>query len=671
MSVLDSKVPKGPIKDKWTTYKDKIDLVNPANKRLIDVIVVGTGLAGGSAAATLAELGYNVKAFAYQDSPRRAHSIAAQGGINAAKNYMGDGDSNYRLFYDTVKGGDYRSREANVYRLAEVSGNIIDQCVAQGVPFARDYGGLLDNRSFGGVLVSRTFYAKGQTGQQLLLGAYSAMNRQIARGKIQMYNRHEMLDVVKVDGKARGIIARNLITGEIERHSAHAVVIATGGYGNVYFLSTNAMGSNVTAAWKIHKKGAFFANPCYTQIHPTCIPRSGDYQSKLTLMSESLRNDGRIWVPKNMDDVMAIREGRKRPTEIAEEDRDYYLERRYPAFGNLVPRDVASRAAKERCDAGYGVNATGEAVYLDFAAAIERYGKEQAKIQGIDNPSAVKITELGEKIVEAKYGNLFQMYEKIVDENPYKTPMMIYPATHYTMGGVWVDYNLMTTVPGLYCIGEANFSDHGANRLGASALMQGLADGYFVLPYTIGDYLADDIRTGEIPTDSPEFEEAEKAVKDRIDFFMNNNGTKSVDHFHKRLGKIMWDKVGMARNEKGLKEAMAEIKALREEFWKDVKVPGDANEMNPELEKAGRVADFLELGELFAKDALMRNESCGGHFREESVEESGEQKGEAKRNDEEFAFVAAWEYKGEPADAVLHKEELEFNDIELKQRSYK
>ncbi|APY10700.1 succinate dehydrogenase flavoprotein subunit [Seonamhaeicola sp. S2-3] len=671
MSVLDSKVPEGPIKDKWTTYKDKINLVNPANKRNIDIIVVGTGLAGGSAAATLAELGYNVKAFAYQDSPRRAHSIAAQGGINAAKNYQGDGDSTYRLFYDTVKGGDYRSREANVYRLAEVSANIIDQCVAQGVPFARDYGGLLDNRSFGGVLVSRTFYAKGQTGQQLLLGAYSAMNRQIARGKIQMYNRHEMLDVVIVDGKARGIIARNLITGEIERHSAHAVVIASGGYGNVYFLSTNAMGSNATAAWKIHKKGAFFANPCYTQIHPTCIPRSGDYQSKLTLMSESLRNDGRIWVPKHKEDVMAIREGRKKPTEIAEEDRDYYLERRYPAFGNLVPRDVASRAAKERCDAGYGVNATGEAVYLDFASAIERYGKEQAKIHGIDNPSKEKITELGEKIVEAKYGNLFQMYEKIVDENPYKTPMMIYPATHYTMGGIWVDYNLMTTIPGCYCIGEANFSDHGANRLGASALMQGLADGYFILPYTIGDYLADDIRTGEIPTDSPEFEEAEKEVKERIDFFMNNNGSKSVDYFHKKLGKVMWDKVGMARNEKGLKEAMVEIKTIREEFWKDVKVPGSANEMNPELEKAGRVADFLELGELFAKDALMREESCGGHFREESVEESGEQKGEAKRNDKDFAFVAAWEYKGEPADAVLHKEELEFKDIELKQRSYK
>jgi len=668
---LDSKIPHGSIQNKWTDYKNHIDLVNPANKRHIDIIVVGTGLAGGSAAATLAELGYNVKAFAYQDSPRRAHSIAAQGGINAAKNYMGDGDSTYRLFYDTVKGGDYRSREANVYRLAEVSGAIIDQCVAQGVPFARDYGGLLDNRSFGGVLVSRTFYAKGQTGQQLLLGCYSAMNRQIARGKIEMFNRHEMLDVVKVGGKARGIIARNLITGEIERHSAHAVVIATGGYGNVYFLSTNAMGSNATAAWKIHKKGAYFANPCFTQIHPTCIPRSGDYQSKLTLMSESLRNDGRIWVPARIEDAKAIQERKMKPTDIAEENRDYFLERRYPAFGNLVPRDVASRAAKERCDAGFGVNATGEAVYLDFAAAIERYGKIQAKIHNVENPSAEKIYELGQAIVEEKYGNLFQMYEKIVDENPYKTPMMIYPATHYTMGGIWVDYNLMTTVEGLYCIGEANFSDHGANRLGASALMQGLADGYFVLPYTIGDYLAKEIRTGKIPTNTPEFDEAEKEVTDRINHFLNNKGTKSVDHFHKRLGKVMWDKVGMARNEKGLKEAMAEIKQIREEFWKDVKVPGTANEMNPELEKAGRVADFLELGELFAKDALMRNESCGGHFREESVELDGEQKGEAKRNDKDYAYVAAWEYKGEPADAVLHKEQLEFKDIELKQRSYK
>ena len=671
MTTLDSKVPKGPLKDKWTTYKDKIDLVNPANKRNIDIIVVGTGLAGGSAAATLAELGYNVKAFAYQDSPRRAHSIAAQGGINAAKNYQGDGDSFYRLFYDTVKGGDYRSREANVYRLAEVSANIIDQCVAQGVPFARDYGGLLDNRSFGGVLVSRTFYAKGQTGQQLLLGAYSAMNRQIARGKIEMFNRHEMLDVVLVDGKARGIIARDLITGEIERHSAHAVVIASGGYGNVYFLSTNAMGSNATAAWKIHKKGAYFANPCYTQIHPTCIPRSGDYQSKLTLMSESLRNDGRIWVPAKIEDAKAIQQGKLKPTEIAEENRDYYLERRYPAFGNLVPRDVASRAAKERCDAGYGVNATGEAVYLDFAAAFVRYGTEQAKIHGIKNPSEAEIIKLGQEIIEEKYGNLFQMYEKIIAENPYETPMMIYPATHYTMGGVWVDYNLMTTVAGLYCIGEANFSDHGANRLGASALMQGLADGYFVLPYTIGDYLSDDIRTGKIATDTKEFDEVEKEVKDRIEYFINNKGTKSVDHFHKRLGKVMWDKVGMSRNEKELNEAMAEIKAIREEFWKEVKVPGSANEMNAELEKAGRVADFLELGELFAKDALIRNESCGGHFREESVELDGEQKGEAKRNDKEYAFVSAWEYKGEPSDAILHKEELEFNDIELKQRSYK
>ncbi|PQJ21794.1 fumarate reductase/succinate dehydrogenase flavoprotein subunit [Tenacibaculum sp. SG-28] len=671
MAILDSKVPKGPLKDKWTSYKDKINLVNPANKRLIDVIVVGTGLAGGSASATLAELGYNVKAFAYQDSPRRAHSIAAQGGINAAKNYQGDGDSKYRLFYDTIKGGDYRSREANVYRLAEVSANIIDQCVAQGVPFARDYGGLLDNRSFGGVLVSRTFYAKGQTGQQLLLGAYSAMNRQIARGKIEMFNRHEMLDLVIVDGKARGIIARNMVTGEIERHAAHAVVVASGGYGNVYFLSTNAMGSNTTAAWKIHKKGAYFANPCFTQIHPTCIPRSGDYQSKLTLMSESLRNDGRIWVPKHIDDVTAIREGKLKPTEIAEENRDYYLERRYPAFGNLVPRDVASRAAKERCDAGYGVNATGEAVYLDFKTSIERYGKEQCKLKGNDNPTHAEILAEGEKVVENKYGNLFQMYEKIVDENPYKTPMMIYPAVHYTMGGIWVDYNLMTTIPGCYAIGEANFSDHGANRLGASALMQGLSDGYFVLPYTIGDYLADDIRTGPISTDSKEFEEAENAVTSRIEFFVNNKGKHSVDYYHKKLGNIMWNKCGMSRNETGLKEAIAEIKELRDDFWKNVTVPGGANEMNPELEKAGRVADFLELGELFARDALDRTESCGGHFREESVELDGPQKGEAKRDDENFTYVSAWEFKGEPSDAVLHKEELEFNDIELKQRSYK
>ncbi len=663
---LESKVPQGPLKDKWTDYKNKINLVNPANKRHIDVIVVGTGLAGGSASATLAELGYNVKAFAYQDSPRRAHSIAAQGGINAAKNYQGDGDSTYRLFYDTVKGGDYRSREANVYRLAEVSANIIDQCVAQGVPFARDYGGLLDNRSFGGVLVSRTFYAKGQTGQQLLLGAYSAMNRQIARGKIEMFNRHEMLDLVIVDGKARGIIARNLVTGEIERHSAHAVVVASGGYGNVYFLSTNAMGSNVTAAWKIHKKGAYFANPCYTQIHPTCIPRSGDYQSKLTLMSESLRNDGRIWVPKNLDDVKAIREGRKRPTDLSEDERDYYLERRYPAFGNLVPRDVASRAAKERCDAGHGVNATGEAVYLDFASAITRYGKEQAKIQNISNPSEAKVYELGQKIVEAKYGNLFQMYEKIVDENPYETPMMIYPAVHYTMGGVWVDYNLMTTVPGCYAIGEANFSDHGANRLGASALMQGLADGYFVLPYTIGDYLADDIRTGTISTETKEFDDAEKAVKERIKFFVDNKGKNSVDYYHKKLGKIMWDKCGMSRNQEGLKEAIQEISELRKDFWKNVSVPGGDKEYNEELAKAGRVADFLELGELFAKDALEREESAGGHFREEYQTAEGE----AKRL-KEYQFVSAWEYKGEPKDAILHKEPLEYENIEVKERSYK
>ncbi|WP_299383457.1 fumarate reductase/succinate dehydrogenase flavoprotein subunit [uncultured Lacinutrix sp.] len=668
---LDSKVPQGPIKDKWTDYKNHIDLVNPANKRNIDVIVVGTGLAGGSAAATLAELGYNVKVFCFQDSPRRAHSIAAQGGINAAKNYQGDGDSTYRLFYDTVKGGDYRSREANVYRLAEVSANIIDQCVAQGVPFAREYGGLLDNRSFGGVLVSRTFYAAGQTGQQLLLGAYSAMNRQIGRGKIKMYNRHEMLDVVKVDGKARGIITRNLITGEVERHSAHAVVLGTGGYGNVFFLSTNAMGSNVTAGWKAHKKGAYFANPCYTQIHPTCIPVSGDHQSKLTLMSESLRNDGRIWVPKHKKDVEAIKSGALKPRELAEDDRDYYLERRYPAFGNLVPRDVASRAAKERCDAGFGVNATGEAVFLDFASAIQRYGKETAHVKGLDENDAALVKKLGQEVIKNKYGNLFQMYEKIVDQDPYNTPMMIYPAVHYTMGGVWVDYNLMTTVPGLYCIGEANFSDHGANRLGASALMQGLADGYFVLPYTIGDYLSNDIRTGPISTDSKEFEEAEKEVRKQLEFFVTNKGSHSVDYFHKKLGKIMWNKVGMSRNVKGLTEAIAEIKALREEFWKEVKVPGTNEEYNEELAKAGRVADFLELGELFAKDALNREESCGGHFREDSVELDGEQKGEALRNDKDFAYVSAWEYKGEPSDAVLHKEELEFKDIELKQRSYK
>lgn len=667
MSVLDSKIPAGPLADKWTKHKNDIDLVNPANKRNIDIIIVGTGLAGASAAASLAELGYNVKTFCYQDSPRRAHSIAAQGGINAAKNYQGDGDSSYRLFYDTVKGGDYRAREANVYRLAEVSGNIIDQCVAQGVPFARDYGGQLDNRSFGGVLVSRTFYAKGQTGQQLLLGAYSAMNRQINRGKIQPFNRHEMLELVLVDGKARGIIARDMVTGEIERHSAHAVVLATGGYGNVFFLSTNAMGSNATAAWRAHKKGAFFANPCFTQIHPTCIPVSGDHQSKLTLMSESLRNDGRIWVPAKLEDAKAIREGKLKPTDIAEADRDYYLERRYPAFGNLVPRDVASRAAKERCDAGHGVNKTGEAVYLDFDAAIMRYGKEKALISGIKDADAATIRKMGEAVIEAKYGNLFQMYEKIVDQNPYKTPMMIYPAVHYTMGGLWVDYNLQTTIPGCYCAGEANFSDHGANRLGASALMQGLADGYFVLPYTIGDYLSKDIRTGAIPTDSKEFEEAEKEVRDRIAKLTSAKGKHSVDYYHKKLGKIMWNKCGMARNEKGLKEAIEEIAALRADFWENVKVAGDVNGKNSEIEKAGRVADFLELGELFAKDALQRQESCGGHFREEYQTEEGE----ALRDDENFKFVAAWEYKGEPKDAVLHKEELVYENIELKTRSYK
>ena len=667
MATLDSKIPQGKLADKWTNHKSHINLVSPANKRLIDVIVVGTGLAGASASATLAELGYNVKTFCFQDSPRRAHSIAAQGGINAAKNYQGDGDSTYRLFYDTIKGGDYRSRESNVHRLAEVSTNIIDQCVAQGVPFARDYGGLLDNRSFGGVLVSRTFYAKGQTGQQLLLGAYSAMNRQIGRGKIKMYNRHEMMDLVLVDGKARGIITRNLVDGKIERHGAHAVVIASGGYGNVFFLSTNAMGSNVSAGWKIHKKGAHFANPCFTQIHPTCIPVSGEHQSKLTLMSESLRNDGRIWVPKNIEDVEAIREGKLKPTEIAEEDRDYYLERRYPAFGNLVPRDVASRAAKERCDEGYGVNKTGEAVYLDFASAITRYGKEQAHVKGLDENDAALVKKLGQDVVRSKYGNLFQMYEKIVDQDPYETPMMIYPAVHYTMGGVWVDYNLMTSIPGCYAIGEANFSDHGANRLGASALMQGLADGYFVLPYTIGDYLADDIRTGTINTDSPEFEAAEKAVKDQIDAFINNKGSNTVDYYHRKLGKIMWNKCGMSRNATNLKEAMAEIKALREDFYKNVNVPGTAYEFNEQLAKAGRVADFLELGELFAKDALERTESCGGHFREESQTPEGE----ALRDDENFTFVSAWEYKGEPADAVLCKEELNYEEIEVKTRSYK
>ena len=662
----DSKIPEGPMNQKWTSHKQNINLVSPANKRLIDVIVVGTGLAGASASATLAELGYNVKSFCFQDSSRRAHSIAAQGGINAAKNYQGDGDSVYRLFYDTVKGGDYRSREANVYRLAEVSTNIIDQCVAQGVPFARDYGGLLDNRSFGGVLVSRTFYAKGQTGQQLLLGAYSAMNRQINRGKIKMYTRHEMLDLVLVNGKARGIIARNLVNGNLERHSAHAVVIASGGYGNVFFLSTNAMGSNVTASWKIHKKGAYFSNPCFTQIHPTCIPVSGDNQSKLTLMSESLRNDGRIWVPKNKEDAEKIRSRSIKPTDIKEEDRDYYLERRYPAFGNLVPRDVASRAAKERCDAGYGVNKTGEAVFLDFSSAIIRYGKEKLYSTGGDISDLNHVKELGKELIKEKYGNLFQMYEKITNENPYETPMMIYPAVHYTMGGVWVDYNLMTSIPGCYAIGEANFSDHGANRLGASALMQGLADGYFVLPYTIGDYLSNDIRTGPISTDLPEFELSENEVKNKLKGFINNKGTKPVDYFHKKLGRIMWEKCGMSRNKLGLEGAIQEIKALREDFYKNVFVSGNLNEYNEELAKAGRVADFLELGELFAIDALNREESCGGHFREEHQTKEGE----ALRNDSEFNFVSTWEYNKEGA-PTLHKEDLEFESVELKSRSYK
>jgi len=667
MSKLNSKIPKGPLDSKWTNHKGKINLVSPSNKRNIDVIVVGTGLAGASASATLAELGYNVKSFCFQDSPRRAHSIAAQGGINAAKNYQGDGDSTYRLFYDTIKGGDYRSREANVYRLAEVSGNIIDQCVAQGVPFARDYGGLLDNRSFGGVQVSRTFYAKGQTGQQLLLGAYSAMNRQIARGKIKMYSRHEMMDIVLVKGKARGIIARNLVNGEIERHSAHAVVIASGGYGNIFFLSTNAMGSNVSAAWKIHKKGAFFANPCFTQIHPTCIPVSGDYQSKLTLMSESLRNDGRIWVPKEKADAKLIREEKLSPIDIPENKRDYYLERRYPAFGNLVPRDIASRAAKERCDNGYGVNKTGEAVYLDFSHAIIRYGEEKAKVSGLDSSDSKLVSKLGKEIVKQKYGNLFQMYEKIVDENPYELPMKIYPAVHYTMGGVWVDYNLMTSIPGCFAIGEANFSDHGANRLGASALMQGLADGYFVLPYTIGDYLSNEISTGEISTDLPEFEKSEKEVLEKLKKLISNKGEKSVDYYHKKLGKIMWNKCGMSRNEKDLKIAIKEIKDLREDFHKNVKIPGELNEFNEQLAKATRVSDFLELGELFAIDALERNESCGGHFREEFQTDDGE----AIRDDTKFKFVSAWEYNDDPSKPILHKEDLKYEDIEIKTRSYK
>jgi succinate dehydrogenase / fumarate reductase, flavoprotein subunit len=667
MSKLDSKIPSGPIDKKWTDYKNHVALVNPANKRLIDVIVVGSGLAGSSAAASLAEMGYSVKVFCFQDSPRRAHSIAAQGGINAAKNYKNDGDSTFRLFYDTIKGGDYRAREANVHRLAEVSASIIDQCVAQGVPFAREYGGLLDNRSFGGTQVQRTFYAAGQTGQQLLLGAYSALSKEIAKGTVKMYNRHEMMEIVKVDGKARGIIARNLVTGAVERHSAHAVLLCSGGYGNVFFLSTNAMGSNVSAAWKAYKKGAFFGNPCFTQIHPTCIPVSGDHQSKLTLMSESLRNDGRIWVPKKIEDAQAIQQGKKTANDIAEADRDYYLERRYPAFGNLVPRDVASRAAKERCDAGFGVNSTGQAVYLDYADAIDRYGKIEATKLNISNPTAAKIKELGKAVVKEKYGNLFDMYMQITGDNPYETPMKIYPAVHYTMGGIWVDYELMTTVPGLYALGEANFSDHGANRLGASALMQGLADGYFVIPYTIGSYLSNDIRTGKIPTNTPEFDEAEKAVTDRIEKLISNKGTKPVDYYHKRLGKVMWDKCGMARNAQGLKEAIEEIRAIRAEFWENVRVPGAANEFNPELDKAGRVADFLELGELMCLDALTRNESCGGHFREESQTEEGE----ALRDDNNFAFVSAWEYTGDGQEPTLHKEELVYENIKLVQRSYK
>ena len=658
-SKLDAKIPEGPLDQKWTKYRSTVPLVNPANKRSLEIIVVGSGLAGSSAAASLAEMGYKVKVFCYQDSARRAHSIAAQGGVNAAKNYQNDGDSVYRLFYDTIKGGDYRAREANVHRLAEVSGNIIDQCVAQGVPFAREYGGLLSNRSFGGTQVQRTFYAAGQTGQQLLLGAYSALQRQVGMGAVKMYPRHEMLDIVNIDGKCRGIIARDLVSGKLERHFGHAVLLCTGGYGNVFFLSTNAMGCNVTAAWKAHKKGAYFGNPCYTQIHPTCIPVSGDHQSKLTLMSESLRNDGRIWVPKKKDD-------NRKPSEIPEEERDYYLERRYPAFGNLVPRDVASRAAKERCDAGYGVGASKMAVYLDFSANMMRYGTIEANKQGLHNPSQETVRELGLGIIKEKYGNLFDMYKQITGEDPYEVPMRIYPAVHYTMGGLWVDYNLMTNVEGLYALGEANFSDHGANRLGASALMQGLADGYFVIPYTIGAYLSNEIRTKAISTDHEAFVKTEAEVQERLNKLMSIKGSKSVDHFHKRLGKIMWDKCGMARSEKGLLEAIGEIRKLREEFWKDVRIPGEQHELNPELEKAGRVADFLELGELMCHDALHRNESCGGHFREEYQTEEGE----AKRDDQNFAYVAAWEHK-ENNNWELHKEELKYENIKIAQRSYK
>ncbi len=657
---LDAKVPEGQIGEKWTKYRSTVPLVNPANKRHLEIIVVGTGLAGASAAATLSEMGYKVKAFCFQDSPRRAHSIAAQGGINAAKNYQNDGDSVYRLFYDTIKGGDYRAREGNVHRLAEVSTSIIDQCVAQGVPFARDYGGMLRNRSFGGTQVQRTFYAAGQTGQQLLLGAYSALEKQVGKGAVEMFSRHEMLDVVKIDGVARGIIARNLVTGELERHFGHAVLLCTGGYGNVFYLSTNAMGSNVTAAWKAHRKGAFFGNPCFTQIHPTCIPVSGDHQSKLTLMSESLRNDGRIWVPKEKDDKRAA-------NDIPEEERDYYLERRYPAFGNLVPRDIASRAAKERCDAGYGVGTTKMAVYLDFKFnLVNKYGKAQATKLGIENPDLETLTRLGKELVKEEYGNLFDMYKQITGEDPYEVPMKIYPAVHYTMGGLWVDYNLMTTVPGLYALGEANFSDHGANRLGASALMQGLSDGYFVIPYTIGSYLANDIKTKSISTDHQAFVDAEKAVKERINSLLNIKGKQSPESFHKRLGKIMWNKCGMARNEDGLKEAISEIQALKKEFWSDVRVLGDADGFNPELDKAGRVADFIELGELMCVDALNRNESCGGHFREE-YQEGG---GEALRDDENFMFVSAWEYSDESL-WNLHKEDLKYENIKIAQRNYK
>ncbi len=663
---LDNKVPSGSLEEKWTNYRSKMNLVAPNNKRRLDVIVVGTGLAGASAASTLGELGYNVKCFCFHDSPRRAHSVAAQGGINAAKNYQNDGDSVYRLFYDTIKGGDYRSREANVHRLAEVSVNIIDQAVAQGVPFAREYGGLLANRSFGGVQVSRTFYARGQTGQQLLIGAYSSLSRQISTGNVKMYNRHEMLDIVKIDDIARGIITRNLLTGEIERHAAHAVVLATGGYGNVFYLSTNAMGSNVTAAWRAHKRGAYFANPCYTQIHPTCIPVSGHYQSKLTLMSESLRNDGRVWVPKRKEDVEAIREGRLSANDIAEENRDYYLERRYPAFGNLVPRDVASRAAKIACDEGFGVNKTGLAVYLDFSDAIERYGKAEALTRGIANPNG-EIKKLGTEVVAAKYGNLFDMYAKITGEDPYKTPMKIFPAVHYTMGGLWVDYNLETNVQGLFAVGEANFSDHGANRLGASALMQGLADGYFVLPYTIGQFLSTQIREPKISPDAPEFAAAEQNVRDYQAKLMGVKGNTPVEDFHRRLGLIVWEYCGMSRNAEGLKKGRKLIQELREEFWRDVYIPGSTEEFNPELDKASRVADFFELGELMMVDALDRNESCGGHFREEYKTEGGE----AARDDKNYTYVSAWEFTGVGADPKLHKEELDFENVELKTRSYK